>query len=181
MTTPGAAVTAGFRNYARFDGRATRPEFWWWKLFITLASIVILSCIVLGIIAGIAEVIALLGAIFGLATLLPTLAVTCRRLHDIGESGWLQLLWHAALFLAGAISYIFTREDLTALLFAVLPALLAVIVAIAVSLAVLIWAIIWLARQGQPRPNRYGPDPRAPDDNPPAYPGQTDWYTDDQR
>ena len=38
--------------------------------------------------------------LFSLATLLPTLAVTARRLHDIGKSGWWQLGWYAILFIA---------------------------------------------------------------------------------
>ena len=198
MTTPIAAVKAGFRNYIRFSGRATRPEFWWWILFIAIASTV------LGIIDRIIERavgiedLTLLGSIFGLATLLPTLSVACRRLHDIGKSGWWQLLWHAIVGLAWTIVIVIfivsvigfaksggwdlvTRADWTEFLFAVLPALLAVIVAAAVSLAVLIWAIVWLARPGEPGANRHGPDPRAAADNPPAYPGQNDRYTDDQR
>ena len=191
MTTPIAAVKAGFRNYIRFNGRATRPEFWWWMLFITVANIL------LGIIDRIIERavgiedLTLLGSIFGLATLLPGLAVACRRLHDIGKSGWWLLIWHLVFVIPGAAAVItfvilalaFAKSASWAAIFAdLLLAFLAFIVAVAVSLGLLIWAVIWLARQGEPGANRYGPDPRAADaDTPPAYPGQNDWYTEPPR
>ena len=202
MTTPLAAIKAGFRQYVRFNGRATRPEFWWWMLFIAVASII------LGIIDGIISAAAgsgfvdfePLSTLFGLATLLPSLAVTSRRLHDIGKSGWWQLLWYATMGLAWAVAAvllfialagifvaaigwsIISGGDLTGALYAALPALLAVIAALAITLGVIIWAIIWLARPGEPAANRYGPNPRAAsDDEPPAYPGRSDWYTEPPR
>lgn len=190
MTTPIAAVKAGFRNYIRFGGRATRPEFWWWILFIAIASTV------LGIIDRIIERavgiedLTLLGSIFGLATLLPTLAIISRRLHDIGKSGWWLLVWHLVFIVPGVVAAVtlvilvlaLAKSGSWAVIVAdLLLALLAFIVAAVVALGLAIWIIIWMARQGQPGPNHYGPDPRAPDDTPPAYPGQNDWYTDHQR
>lgn len=198
MTSPIAAVKAGFRQYIRFSGRATRPEFWWWMLFIILANIV------LGIIDRIieratgVEDLTVLGIIFGLATLLPGLAVTARRLHDIGKSGWWQLVWYLVLgvpwavaivmfiilFLAFGKSWDWATADpanFAAIIADLLPALLAFIVAAAVSLGLVIWAIIWLVRPGDPGANRYGPDPRDISNEPPAYPGQTDWYTEPPR
>lgn len=70
-----------FQQYANFNGRAKRPEYWWFALFCLLGSLA------LGIFND-----ALSGA-FSLITLLPSLAVGSRRLHDINKSGWLQLLW----------------------------------------------------------------------------------------
>lgn len=75
------SIAACFAKYADFSGRASRSEFWWWTLFVILASIA-------------AEIInGKLSALFSLATLLPGLAVGCRRLHDVDKSGWLQLLY----------------------------------------------------------------------------------------
>ena len=75
------AVKTCFSKYADFSGRASRSEYWWF----VLAEIVVL--IVASLIHEYVYVIAALGF------LLPALAVGARRLHDIGKSGWLQLLW----------------------------------------------------------------------------------------
>jgi len=85
------AVNRGFKNYASFNGRATRAENWWWVLF-TIVGVVALT-----IVEGVAGVPAVLSSIFRLATLIPSLAVGARRLHDINKSGWWQLLWFALI------------------------------------------------------------------------------------
>lgn len=74
------SIRTCFTKYAVFKGRATRPEFWWWALFNLIAVIA------LGVIDE------KLSTAFTLATVLPYLAVTTRRLHDTERSGWLQLL-----------------------------------------------------------------------------------------
>ena len=75
------SVRSGFDNYVNFDGRASRPMYWWWVLFAILASIVgnILDAII-----G-AQIFSIL---IGLALFLPGLAVAVRRLHDTDRSGW---------------------------------------------------------------------------------------------
>ena len=82
------AVGIGFSNYINFQGRATRAEYWWWTLF------AVISDVVLGFIDA-ALGIGFLQGLFSLAILIPGLAVGARRLHDIGKSGWWQLLWFA--------------------------------------------------------------------------------------
>lgn len=74
------AVKTCFTKYADFKGRASRSEFWWWALFVLLGGIVISS------------ISFSLSAAFYVGTLLPYVAVGCRRLHDTGRSGWYQLL-----------------------------------------------------------------------------------------
>lgn len=79
----------GFSNYATFSGRASRAETWWFWFAVTFISFVLS---IVDIVIGMAD-ISPLSSIFSLATLIPCIAVGCRRLHDIGKSGWFQLLW----------------------------------------------------------------------------------------
>jgi uncharacterized membrane protein YhaH (DUF805 family) len=74
------AVKACFAKYADFNGRAKRPEFWWFVLFCIVVSLVL------------EFVSSYVSWAFSLATLVPSLAVGARRLHDMNKSGWLQLL-----------------------------------------------------------------------------------------
>jgi uncharacterized membrane protein YhaH (DUF805 family) len=73
------------RQYVDFNGRARRTEFWMFTLFSVIISIV------LGVVDYLLNT-SVLGMIYSLAVLLPTLAVGARRLHDIGRSGWWQLI-----------------------------------------------------------------------------------------
>ena len=80
-----------FKNYANFSGRARRAEFWFYSLANVL---VIIPFYILGMIGISTEqsVFTSLGfAVYGLValgTLVPSLAVTVRRLHDVNRSGW---------------------------------------------------------------------------------------------
>ena len=76
----GQAISSCLSKYATFSGRASRAEFWWFFLFQILIS---LAASMLG------ETI---NSLVVLGLLLPALAVGTRRLHDIGRSGWWQLL-----------------------------------------------------------------------------------------
>lgn len=74
------AIKSCLGQYATFSGRASRSEYWWFFLFQVLASLV--SSVLGDAINGVVV----------LLLLLPALAVGARRLHDIGRSGWWQLL-----------------------------------------------------------------------------------------
>ena len=73
------------KKYADFNGRARRMEFW----MFALVNFVVM--IVLSLVDGMIGM-PLLGAIYGLAVLIPSLAVGARRLHDTGRTGWWQLI-----------------------------------------------------------------------------------------
>ena len=75
------AVKTCFNKYADFSGRAKRSEFWWFFLFCFVISLLLEA------------LNSYVSWTFSLATLLPSLAVGARRLHDIGKSGWWQLIW----------------------------------------------------------------------------------------
>ena len=86
------AIRACFTKYADFNGRAKRPEYWWFVLFLFVAQILLivvsfLMVIILNVFSG------FLIQLFSLATIFPSLAAGSRRLHDMNKSGWMQLLW----------------------------------------------------------------------------------------
>ena len=81
----GDAVKQALGKYATFSGRARRSEYWYFTLFNVIVSFV----------AGILDAVIGVPAtqvLVGLALLLPGLAVSVRRLHDIGRSGWWLLI-----------------------------------------------------------------------------------------
>ena len=91
------AVKHVFKNYATFSGRARRSEYWYFTLFNVLV-ITVLSILssVIGVASysrssGAAAAGSLIGSglmmVYSLATMIPGLAVTCRRLHDVGKAG----------------------------------------------------------------------------------------------
>lgn len=98
------------KNYVGFSGRARRKEFW----MFTLVNLII--AFVLGFVDGILGTIhhetgmGLLGGVYALAMLLPSIAVTTRRLHDTNRSGWWQLLYFIPI-IGALVVLIFTLMD----------------------------------------------------------------------
>ena len=80
--------TKCLKNYTNFTGRARRKEFW---MFVAVNCAV---SIILSILGGIISswIGSIISMIYGLAIVVPAIAVGVRRLHDIGKSGWLYLL-----------------------------------------------------------------------------------------
>ena len=125
------SIRTCLKNYAKFDGRARRSEFWWFYLFNQIvAGIPMFFGVLLVFIGSVQEstglvvlggLLMLVGAAIGLALITPSLAVGCRRLHDRGMSGWFQLL-------------------------------------LLLSLANLVVVVFW-ALPGNPGDNVYGPEP----------------------
>jgi uncharacterized membrane protein YhaH (DUF805 family) len=76
----GESIKTCFSKYATFKGLASKSEFWWWTLFSLIGTI----CLSI--------VNEKLSLAFTIATFLPYIAVTTRRLHDVGKSGWAQLV-----------------------------------------------------------------------------------------
>jgi uncharacterized membrane protein YhaH (DUF805 family) len=81
------AIKSGFSNYVGFSGRAQRSAYWFWTLF---------NCIVM-VVTSVIDAVVLSGApvtysIAALALILPSLAVSVRRLHDLDRTGWWLLL-----------------------------------------------------------------------------------------
>jgi uncharacterized membrane protein YhaH (DUF805 family) len=100
------SVRTCFSKYATFDGRASRSEFWWFYLFtVIVIAVIYVFPLFFGLMASLApngavsvvftalsiiSNLALIAASIGL--MIPLLAAGSRRLHDRGQSGWLQML-----------------------------------------------------------------------------------------
>ena len=92
------------KKYAEFGGRARRKEYW---LF--LLCHVIITCALVAVDALAGTVVVFTG-IYSLAALIPTLAVTVRRLHDTGRSGWWYFISYIPI-IGGIILLVFTVQD----------------------------------------------------------------------
>ena len=82
----GQAIQTVFRKYAEFLGRAGRAEFWWWALFTVLVGGRALNLFDVIRIGDNTSLGSLLAGLWGIAILLPSLAVAVRRLRDAGYS-----------------------------------------------------------------------------------------------
>ncbi len=87
------SVKTCFDKYATFFGRASRSEYWFFVLFCFLGGIItfIIDVAILGY--SIESEFTPINSIFTIVTAIPTIAVGCRRLHDVNKSGWWQLIW----------------------------------------------------------------------------------------
>ena len=76
------------KKYAVFSGRSRRMEYWYFVLFNIIVAVVLALIDTLLGTFNVVQGVGLLSGIYGLAVLIPTLAVTVRRLHDIDRTGW---------------------------------------------------------------------------------------------
>lgn len=95
--TFGTAISSGASNLTNFTGRSSRSAFWWWYLLLFIASIIVERIVgaILGSMVEDGMTVAGLGLWSWLVAVifqLLIIGVGCRRLHDTGKSGWLQVL-----------------------------------------------------------------------------------------
>ena len=154
------AIGSVFRNYANFSGRARRSEYWYFYLFHFLVSMVfgtVETVASLGDNDAFFRLWSGLGSLYSLAVLLPAMAVSWRRLHDIGRSGWNFMIPIAiAVVMSVVLVYAVAADK---------PNYVIGIVAAVMALALLgysIMMLVWLTTEGTHGDNRYGPDPKAP-------------------
>ena len=153
-----------FQKYAQFSGRATRAEYWWFYL-VTVA---------VTILAGILDIffsIPLVSTIYSLVSFIPNLSVTARRLHDVGKSGWLQLLGIIAsiviyisailsLFLGFAGGGILFSDNISEIGSGILGIAVILAVLSLISVGINIWLFILYITKSTPGNNKYGPNPK---------------------
>ena len=146
------SVKTCFRKYAVFKGRATRSEFWWFQLFVIVTTIVatMFDNLILGY-DWLESDVTPMAVLVDTLTVVPIAAVTARRLHDVGRSGWWQLpnflfyLLYLDVFLDGFSSSGF----MSILIFG----------------ATIYWfgLLLFLIKDSQPHTNAYGPNPKSPE------------------
>lgn len=104
------AIKTVFSKYARFEGRATRSEYWFFALFnfLIFGGLVLLGSLLSSASGGsdMATLAGFLIFVWAIAVLLPSIAVTVRRLHDAGYSGWIYLLGLVP-YVGGLVLFIF--------------------------------------------------------------------------
>ncbi|MBQ6166427.1 MAG: DUF805 domain-containing protein [Muribaculaceae bacterium] len=154
------AVGTCFRKFIDFKGRARRSEFWWFMLFVLLVALLcsfldgflsVFQGVFLGPVVG----FSFIGLVEALVLFFPAIAVTFRRLHDTGRSGW----WIGGVFILVAIGligmYFIKTYKLgeTAAFSMWLPIILAIFI---IHIIVLISCV----SDSHPGENKYGPSPK---------------------
>ena len=169
------------RRYAEFSGRSRRMEFWMWVLFQFLIGCVFLILMMalggaalmsggdpgqLLAMGGVVLILYLLYALLALAFFIPSLAVTIRRLHDTERSGWWVMLYWGPYLLMFVSTFVIGASAAASGDPAAGGAMAGGALALVAMLALVVGGLVLLVfmfLEGTKGPNRYGPDPKAPD------------------
>ena len=164
------------RRYADFSGRSRRMEFWMWQLFQVIVYVVVVAlAMALGggammmmgrggdpssllAAGGAMMIVILLYGVFCLAVLIPSIAVAVRRLHDTNRTGWwvlAPLAPYVLMIIAGTM--VAASPDSAAVAGGI------ALVSMVAMLVLVIVLLVFYFLEGTKGPNRYGPDPKAPD------------------
>jgi uncharacterized membrane protein YhaH (DUF805 family) len=146
-----------FENYANFNGRARRSEYWYFALAnFVIAIITAMIDKSLGLKFG-------TNSIYSLAVFIPGLAVAVRRLHDIGKSGKLLLFLYLAII---ALAIVMVFSGLSAFMSGMSPSTLTsagigFFIPLLLILGLAIWMLVLFCTAGDTGENKYGVDPKA--------------------
>ncbi|PCH65687.1 MAG: hypothetical protein COC12_14230 [Rhodobacteraceae bacterium] len=165
------AIKSCMSKYARFSGRASRSEYWWFVLFIVLTSTVlgIIDNNIFGVDPVTQTSNGVFGPLFSLVTLLPVLSVGWRRMHDSGRPGWYLLLpmlvtLSTFFFLMIGVMSFATLQNIGAdpeMLRgpAEFLGLTGMVTAVILQLALVVLLLWWLTRPSDAGINAFGPPP----------------------
>ncbi|WP_460708888.1 DUF805 domain-containing protein [Lysobacter terrae] len=102
------------RKYADFNGRAGREEYWTYMLvhYVIWIGVLVLSIAIEPHFRETALAMRVLWLVWQFATAFPRMAVTCRRLHDTNQSGWVQLIhiFDALLFVGTLVIFVICAQ-----------------------------------------------------------------------
>lgn len=163
------SVRTCFSKYVTFSGRAKRPEYWWFVLFVFIVTTVLrmVDAAFFGVDPVTRQANGVIAPLFSLAILLPMFAVGWRRMHDTGRPGWYLLLpmlvSFASMFvqMLGVLTFSGMQnagvdpETLAGpAAFLGVTGLFTIAVVQLVLLTLMLW---WLTRPSEPGANQYGP------------------------
>lgn len=137
------------KKFATFSGRAPRAEYWWFYLGTMVIQI---PLTVMDKVTGDSDV---LSTVFSFAVLLPWLAVSVRRLHDVNRSGWWLLAWVLSFVVGGVLVAMGAMNEIAGGAGGFTAAIVAILVILGMSVTMLVFLIL-PGTEGQ---NDYGPDP----------------------
>ncbi len=106
----GEAFVRFWKKYATFKGRASRGEFWWWIIWLLIISVALhLIPNVFGLFGAGArnamqDFTGIISNIFDIASFIPMLALSVRRLHDINKPGWLLAIYYGIEAIGGILA-----------------------------------------------------------------------------
>ena len=139
------------KKYSVFSGRAPRAEYWWYTLATTILSFLV------DFIDKAAGDTSLISGAFNFALILPGLAVTVRRLHDVDRSGWWLLGFIVPIAALGTLGAAASMDSPS------FDGMTASIVILGLVLVILgIVLLIFTIKPGTQGSNDYGPDPYGP-------------------
>tara|TARA_B100001123_G_C14398046_1_gene665615 strand:+ start:45 stop:464 length:420 start_codon:yes stop_codon:yes gene_type:complete len=133
------SVSVCFKKYFNFDGRASKSEFWFFYLFVVI--VLFAAGFVMGMFMPTDESYDnLVFFIIYLPLLIPAIAVTARRIHDFGRSGWMQ-----CIFIPGFIAAEILGDNTPGWV---------------VYFATLAIFVVYVNQKADKRKNKYGPVPK---------------------
>ena len=164
------AIKTCFSKAFTFTGRARRSEYWYWYLFSLIVSfpMSILMEIIPEDAWALTLVLALVMLGWGFFNMIATLAVTIRRLHDTGRSGW----WYGASMIGGfvwamlmvvgiiVVAISVGSDTSTTPMASLMPWLVVLLVTYIPLLAYSIVLLVWFCQDSTPGPNKYGENPK---------------------
>ena len=147
------AIVSFFRRYRDFDGRSSRSEYWWVYLAVLLVDLT-LSFPELIFEPSMSRdgFLGIVRVLFGLGVLIPYIAVTVRRFHDVDYSGWwtlgFPLLSVVCVALLAFVATLLGIENFSV-----------VAIVLVIGFTPMIFSIYLWAKKGDEGENRFGPDP----------------------
>lgn len=145
----GKAIKSCFKKFINFRGRASRSEFWYWQLFALIAFILIFAPLMMlsESVEGSEELFGILAVISLLLIIIPSWAVSSRRIHDSGSNSALAHIFFIIIWFSSVA-------------FAAIPEEAGVILGGIIQLGLYAFALSFYCKDGDIGDNEYGEDPK---------------------